>query len=98
MIPSTIVKAAQAADLQDLLNHIAWTDVILPQLDSARKLLTEQLVALVLAPPTDKPRESQEQIAGKLYGIDFITKKLSQILREGARAKEDLASQNIFLQ
>ena len=99
MNTTTVVKAAQGADVQDLLNHIAWTDVILPKIDEARKTLTQQLVNLVLTAPGQRPNgETQEQIAGKLYGLNYITTTLQRILSEGAGAREILASQNLFLQ
>lgn len=94
---STALKAAQGMDLQDLLNHIAWTDVIQPQLVEAKSILTKRLVDATLQPQQPNS-ESREQLAGKLYGIVFMENMLAKILREGAGARETLASQNLFIQ
>lgn len=95
-IESLATKAAKALDTKDLLDHIAWTNVIKPQLDEARKQLSDMLVKSVLA-PQNPLTESKEQIAGKLYGIEFISSRIERILREGELAERDLASRNIFL-
>jgi hypothetical protein len=91
------LKAAQGIDTQDLLNHIAWTDVVRPRLDEAKAALTKRLVEATLK-PLDPREESREQLAGKLWGIDFVITTLERILREGANAKDFLARQNIFIQ
>jgi len=91
------LKAAQGLDTQDLLNHIAWTDVIKPKLDEAKLLLTKQLVDATLNPQQPNS-QTREQIAGRLWGIDYIITSFEKVLREGARAKELLAEQNLFLQ
>jgi len=99
MTTTTVIKAAQGADTQDLLNHIAWTDVILPKIDEARESLTKQLVNLVLTAPGSRPGgETQEQIAGKLYGLNYLVTALQRILAEGNHAKELMSQENIFLQ
>lgn len=94
---NTALQAAQAEDTQDLLNHIAWTDVIRPQLEDARRAFTDQLVAATLK-PQQPMSETREQIAGKLFGITFIINRLERILREGTNAREVLARENLFLQ
>lgn len=97
MSQNIALKAAYGEDTMDLLNHLAWTDVVKPRLDEARKILTEQLVTLTLSPHKEG-QETREQIAGKLYGITYITQVLERILKEGANAKETLAQHNLFLQ
>lgn len=94
---NTALSAAQGIDTRDLLNHIAWTDVIKPQITTAKTFLTERLVSATLH-GQQPGAETREQIAGKLYGIDYVEKMLEKILREGARAEGELASQNLFLQ
>lgn len=94
---STALKAAQGMDVQDLLDHIAWTDVIRPQLDAAKTLLTNRLVDTTLNPQKEGT-ETREQIAGKLHGIVWIQQKLEKILAEGSRSKEALAAENLFIQ
>lgn len=91
------LKAAQGIDTKDLLDHIAWTDVIQPQIVQAKAILTNRLVAATLNAP--KPGdETREQIAGRLYGIGFIEKVIEKILKEGDSGARELASQNLFIQ
>lgn len=97
MSTNLALKAAYGEDTLDLLNHLAWTDIIKPRLEETRKVLTDQLVALTLAPQKEG-QETREQIAGKLFGITYITNVLERILREGAQAKDTLAAHNLFLQ
>lgn len=93
-IAETALKAAQGADTQDFLDHIAWTDVIKPKLLETRELLTKELVGAVLSP---KPSENKEQIAGKIHGIDHVIRTIEQLVREGKQASKVLAAQNISL-
>ena len=91
------LKAAYGEDTMDLLNHLAWTDIVKPRLEEARLAFTNQLVSSTLRPQA-ADAETKEQIAGKLYGIMFITNIFEKILREGANAREVLAKENLFLQ
>ncbi len=95
--PSLALQAAQGEDLYDLLNHIAWTDVLKPDLEKAKSQLTQQLVDATLRPQTEGA-ESREQIAGKLFGIQYMIAAMEKILKRGVTAKEDLARHNLFLQ
>lgn len=97
MTQNDALKAAQGMDVRDLLDHIAWTDVIRPHLNDAKALLTKRLVDATLNPQKEGT-ETREQLAGKLFGINFIENVLEKILREGERSKEALASQNLFIQ
>jgi hypothetical protein len=91
------LKAAYGEDTMDLLNHLAWTDIVKPRLEEARKTFTDQLVSVTLRPQAEGS-ETKEQIAGKLYGIMYITTIFEKILKEGANAREVLARENLFLQ
>lgn len=95
--PNIALKAAYGEDTMDLLNHLAWTDIIKPRLEEARITFTNQLVTATLKPQVEGA-ETREQIAGKLYGITYIIQVLERILKEGANAREVLAQQNLFLQ
>ena len=90
------VRAYQGADTRDLLNHIAWTDVIKPELLKAKEFYTKELVTGVLE-ATSKSG-SREQIAGRIYGIDFVIKVLENVLRNGKLAEDLLAQENLHLQ
>lgn len=94
---STAVTAYQGQDTLDLLDHIAWTDVLRPKLEQHRKYLTDKLVSATLSAPQPNS-ESKEQIAGKLYGIQFMINTIEKVLRAGANAKAALAEENLFLQ
>jgi len=96
MAENIALKAAQGMDLNDLLNHIAWTDVVKPELDDAKARLTKRLVDATLK-PQQEGTETREQLAGMLYGIQFIELTFARILREGARSKEELAKMNLFI-
>lgn len=89
------LSAIQGQDTQDLLNHIAWTDIIKPKLIEAKLFYTNQLVDALLS---KHEGESKEQIAGKIYGIDYVVKVLERILKEGSQSREALASLNLHLQ
>lgn len=94
---NTTLKAYQGEDTYDLLNHIAWTDVLKPKLEQHRKYLTDKLVGATLN--AQQPgTESKEQLAGKLYGITFIVTTIEKILKAGSDAKALLAEENLFLQ
>jgi hypothetical protein len=83
------LQAAQAEDLQDLLNHIAWTDVILPQLTDLKSKFSSQL-SQVLLNPNIPGAPTALQLAAKIQGIDFITTLFASILRQGASAIKQL--------
>lgn len=97
------LDAAKAEDTADLLNHIAWTDVIHPALQRERELYTKLLVSSTLGMPVRTasaggPVElTKEQLAGKIYGIDFITDLLEKILTKGDKAIAELHAQGIHL-
>lgn len=91
------LKSAYGIDTEDFLDHIAWTEVILPRLTSMRDNLTKELVGAVLSPNTSKPNENKEQIAGKIHGIDYVIRTIESIVREGRQATKVLQSQNITL-
>lgn len=91
------LKAAYGEDTMDLLNHLAWTDIVRPRLEEARQAFTNQLVSATLK-PQHADAETKEQIAGKLYGIAYVIQVFERILKEGADAKDVLARQNLFLQ
>lgn len=91
------LTAAYGLDTQDLLNHIAWTDVLKPKLEEAKSFLTKQLVSVTLNAPVANS-ETREQIAGKLWGIEFMVTTIEKILKAGTGAREILARENLFLQ
>ena len=95
------VDSAKAEDVSDLLNHIAWTDTIRPALDHERDIFTKALVGATLGMPTQVQTNlgvveiSKEQLAGKIYGIDYIFGYIQKVLTQGTRAVAELRSKGI---
>lgn len=93
---SNLLAAAQAEDTFDLLNHIAWTDVIKPKMTKIRDQYSIALVNHLLGSPLPEGL-TKEQLAGKIYGIDYITTVIENILTRGKNALEDLNDRGISL-
>ena len=84
------IQALQGSDTLDLLDHIAWNEVVLPRMREAQQILTRRLVELTLTPPTTGS-ESREQVAGKIFGIDFAIRTIEGIVRQGRDAASILS-------
>jgi hypothetical protein len=93
----SLTRVAQAEDTFNLLEHIAWTDVILPKLNAARDQYSKALVNHLLGQPLQDGL-TKEQLAGKIYGLNFITSLMESILTRGERALSELKSIGISLQ
>lgn len=97
-MPNNIyVTAAQGIDTEAFLDHIAWTDVIKPELEHQKSILSAKLVGSVLRQlgPMD---ETREQLAGKIIGIEFVMKLISDLVSKGRKAQEELSLNNIHIQ
>ena len=99
-----MVTAYQAQDTRDLLDHIAWTDIIAPALE--KEIAREQAMlvqAVLLVEPTVKDGNGQfhtitkEKIAGKIHGLMFAKKLIEDILVKGEKAVLDLSKEGINL-
>ena len=86
-----LIAAAKAEDTYDLLNHIAWTDVIRPRLEEVVRQYSALLVSEALGGALP-PGKTREQLAGIAYGINYITGLFERILKDGERALEGLAT------
>lgn len=101
--PTAYLDAAKAQDLEDLLDHIAWTDVIRPALYKTRDDLTQQLVSSTLGVPvqiqtiTGPVDVSREQLAGKIFGINYIISMFEKLLQRGEIAAKQLKELGINL-
>jgi hypothetical protein len=90
------LDAYKAEDLSDLLSHISWIDCVRPALIRERDSLTRQLVSSTLGLPVQaKTLEgtitfTREQLAGKIYGIDYIMTLFEKLLQRGDIAKKQL--------
>lgn len=101
MTKNLYLEAAKAEDVQDLLNHIAWTETLRPALVRERDVFTKLLVGATLGRPVQiqtaagVAEMSKEQLAGKIYGIDYIFDYFEKILTRGARAVAELRTQGV---
>lgn len=96
MTRSELITVAKAEDTQDLLNHIAWTDVIKPELLRRRDAYAKQLVNATLG-QTLPEGTTREMIAGRILGIDDLISLLERILRDGSRAAEQMQFESYSL-
>jgi len=83
------LEAHQAQDTQDLLNHLAWEEVVLPKIRKARDQYTNVLVAMTLGAAVALPL-TREQVAGRIHGLDFIVELMQKILKRGKEAENHL--------
>lgn len=103
MVKAPFEAAAKAEDLGDLLDHIAWREVILPELVKARDNYTKMLVSSTLGLPISVNTGAgaavitREQLAGRIDGINFIMGLMEDILKRGYRAAEELRANGLSL-
>lgn len=93
---SRLISAAKAEDTYDLMQHIAWTDVVQPALDREVRRYSEMLVANALGTPMPGGL-TREQVAGMCYGIQFVSRLLEKILKDGEKALKSLQDEGISL-
>lgn len=89
---------ARAEDLGDLLNHIAWTDTLQPLFDKIKHDYSAMLVKSVLGYKVTVQGASGpealtvEQLAARVDSIEWLEKKIREIIRQGHLAEERLAA------
>lgn len=94
---------AMAEDLDNLLEHIAWTDIVEPTLLSKREALVNLLVDTNLGRPATVPIKGStaqrplkaEEIAGQIYGIDYILSFFRKLLTNGETADKKLQDEGV---
>jgi hypothetical protein len=89
-------SAAKSRDLTDLLDHLAWTDVLKPALDREKSLLSSRLTSATLGTAQSEELTPQ-QLAGMYYGIDRVTSIIEKILRQGGAAEAVLREVGLSL-
>ena len=92
-----LVAVAKAEDTYDLLRHIAWTDVIKPQLERELKTNSELLISDALGVPNALGGKTREQVAGMCYGITRMISLFESILTKGEKALASLRDAGIAL-
>ena len=103
MAKSPFEAVAKAEDMEDLLDHIAWREVLRPELMKERENYTKLLVNSTLGMPVVMDTKqgptavTKEQLAGKIYGIDFIVATIEKILTAGYRAADELRARGLSL-
>jgi hypothetical protein len=97
--PQRAEAAAKREDLGNLLDHIAWTDVVKPILQKRREAFSSMLVQTILGATAQDGAQpyTKEQLAGAIYGIDQITSIIEKILKDGEKALAELRQQNLTL-
>jgi len=83
-------SAAMAEDLNDLLSHLAWTDVLKPAMLKSKSQIAQRLANAVLGTAGTNEACSAQQLAGMTYGIDLVISTIEGILRKGVTASESL--------
>ncbi len=86
-------KVAKATDTEEFLTHIGWEAAVKPSLQAFKETQAKILVAHLLGSPLPG-NITKEQIAGQIYGIDFIIKLLENILTQGQKALEILKAES----
>ena len=92
-LASNLESIARAEDTNNLLDHIAWTETILPAILKHRAGFEAQLVGSVLghrAVLVNGQTLTPEQLAGRIDGITYTIKLLEDILRKGERAMAEM--------
>jgi hypothetical protein len=92
--PTQYLQIAQAEDLQDLLDHISWVEVLKPALEKTKSTLATTLVNHMLGTPLEGG-QTKEQLAGKIYGITEVIALIEKTLRNGARSLRELKGEGI---
>ena len=91
-----LVAVAMAEDTYDLMQHIAWEKVIKPKLDAEVKRMSSLLVSEALGSPLPGGL-TREQLAGRCYGIQYISSLFEKILQRGEKALADLQGSGIHI-
>lgn len=96
------VKALEAAakrtDLSELLDHIAWTDILKPELQRRRDWYLSVLVSSTLKKGYRLPNGEMltpEMAAGVVYGIDMIEEIIKRVLSRGEAALTALKNEKL---
>lgn len=78
---------ARADDLADLLDHIAWEQTVLPELNKYKEtyqsLLVNSVLGQAVVDRTTGQIISKEMLAGRIEGITWIHKFMLNVIKRG---------------
>ena len=86
-------RVLMGEDLEDLLEHVSWKEVIQPELHRMKAQLLEILTRSVLGhryAMIDGHEVTKEQIAGEIEGINTIERLFENILRNASKSRQVL--------
>jgi hypothetical protein len=86
--------AAKAEDVQDLLQHIGWTDVLQPELQKTAKEYEQAIVQIALGASLTDNMTGQiltiEEVSSRLRAMYWLESILKAILRRGREGVDTL--------
>lgn len=86
--PTSIRASNKATRIREFLDLSAWDEDIVPELLKEKSRCQELLVSAVL--DSTHTAGTPEQLAGRIYGIDYVIKFITRILERGAKADIEL--------
>ena len=95
-----VETSVRADDLEDLLEHIAWANTVEPALakykETYHNLLVQSVLGQAVTDRTTGLVVSKEMLAGRISGIEWITRYMTNVLNRGKSAKSVL--EDLYLQ
>lgn len=82
-------KVAIAEDTVNLLEHIAWSDVIKPGFEA---VIAKYKDILVKATMDSGLKIAPLEIAARIYGLQWAMDQLETIVKDGERARKTLST------
>lgn len=96
---SIIEDALMGQDLDNLLEHIAWGQIVQPELlkhkSNYETLLVQSVLGQQIINQSTNQIISKEMLAGRIEGINWIMMYLKNVLSKGVKAQEKLAAVNM---
>jgi hypothetical protein len=77
----------QAEEVLDLLDHLAWTDVLKPKIEKQISIYGRMLPTLVLNSSKEKELGiTKEELAGRMEGFKYAVAAIEEVLTKGTNA------------
>lgn len=82
-----VTAVQQADEVINLLDHLAWTDVLKPKIEKQISIYAGLLPTLVLNSGKEKEIGiTKEEIAGRIEGFKYAVAIIEDILMKGSKA------------